>query len=165
MTRRWPILLLTLLPCAAQDVVFRMPAPPVIVAEPALLDWQRQTLVACLVLEAACQGESGMRAVMAVVHNRAGGRRDRFAAVVLRPGQFSALNRLTAGRETSWRMVLRARRDSQWALAEWIVDEACSARWTDPTRGATHYTRSSERPVWARGMRVTARIGDHVFYR
>ena len=35
----------------------------------------------------------------------------------------------------------------------------------DMTRGATYYHTRSSRPSWARNFRVTARIGDHIFYQ
>lgn len=162
--RCFGLLLLIGTPLAAQEISFSLPPRPIAV-RPAILEWQRQTVAACLVLEAACQGEAGMRAVMAVVRNRAQQRPAQFASEVLRPRQFSAFNALTAGQETSWQAVRRAQRDQSWQLAAQLVEEACAPGWVDPTGGATHYTRASERPYWARGMRITARIGDHVFYK
>src|SRR5438045_2546461 len=61
---------------------------------------ERDTVASCLVLEAANQGEFGMRSVMAVIRNRAGGRAELLALTVLRQKQFTAFNKLTAGRET-----------------------------------------------------------------
>ncbi len=149
----------------AQEISFHLPPPRPIAVQPALLEWQRQAVTACLVLEAACQGEAGMRAVMAVVRNRAQQSPARFAREVLRPRQFSAFNAVSAGHETLWKAVLRAQRDQSWPIAEQLVAEACLPGWKDSTHGATHYTRASERPYWAKDMHVTARIGDHVFYR
>jgi len=64
--RRLGILLLLGLPLKAQEISFSLP-PPRAVAPTAsksiLLEWQRQTVAACLVLEAACQGlAAGMAA-------------------------------------------------------------------------------------------------------
>lgn len=158
------LILSTLAHAEEPVVVLRIPAVPATSAPP-LLEWQHQAVAACLVLEAACQGELGMRAVMAVVRNRAAGRPGHFAAEVLRARQFSALNEVTAGRAALWSYVLRARRDPQWATALRLVAQACSPHWVDITRGATHYTRASERPAWARALRPTVQIGAHVFYR
>lgn len=165
--KRTGLFLLLVAALGAQEpaVKVHLPPWPARPAAPVLAEWQRQAIAACLVLEAACQGEAGMRAVMAVVHNRARGRPAHFATEVLRPRQFSALNEVTQGQVALWRLVQRAQRDLQWSAAERLVAEACAPTWDDPTAGATHYTRSSERPAWARSMQVTVRIGAHVFYR
>lgn len=126
---------------------------------------ERETLAACLVLEAASQGEFGMRAVMAVIRNRAGGEPELFAPTVLQPKQFSALNKVTAGYETLAAAIRRARRDRVWATAVAIVDDAIHGQWHDPTGGATHYTRSAERTRWTRSLAKTTTIGAHSFYR
>ncbi len=125
----------------------------------------RATLAACLVLEAASQGEFGMRAVMAVIRNRAHGRPELFAPTVLQEKQFSAFNGLTSGRESLWHVVQRAQRDRMWPAALAAVDAALADSWTDPTGGATHYTRSAERTAWTRSLAKTVTIGAHSFYR
>ncbi len=125
----------------------------------------RQTVAACLVLEAASQGEFGMRAVMAVIRNRARGRPELFSSAVLRPKQFSALNHVTARRESLNQAISRAQRDRMWPLALLIVEHALQGSWYDPTGGATHYTRSVERTHWTRSLAKTTTIGAHSFYR
>lgn len=125
----------------------------------------RETIAACLVLEAASQGDFGMRAVMAVIRNRARGLPELFVPIVLRPKQFSALNNITSGRDPLSRAILRAKRDMMWPTALAIVDDATQAGWHDPTGGATHYTRSAERTHWTRSLAKTATIGAHSFYR
>lgn len=131
--------------------------------EPTLLE--RETVAACLILEAANQGDFGMRSVMAVIRNRARGEPVLLAPVVLRPKQFSALNAHTAGHESLWRLIQRAKRDRMWPQAMAIVDAALSEAWHDPTGGATHYTRTGERIHWTRRLMKTATIGAHSFYR
>jgi spore germination cell wall hydrolase CwlJ-like protein len=126
---------------------------------------ERETVAACLVLEAANQGDFGMRSVMAVIRNRASGRPELFAAVVLRNKQFSAFNDYTSGRESQWRLLQRAKRDRTWPQALAIVDEAADGAWHDPTQGATHYTRTGERTQWTRQLAKTVTIGAHSFYR
>lgn len=148
---------------SAQAVAF--PAPRYEVPVYKFSRLERDTLAACLVLEAASQGEFGMRAVMAVIRNRAGGEPELFASTVLQPKQFSALNKVTAGYETLATAIRRARRDRVWDIAVAIVDDAVRGHWHDPTGGATHYTRSAERTRWTRSLAKTTTIGAHSFYR
>ena len=125
----------------------------------------RDTIAACLVLEAASQGDYGMRAVMAVIRNRARGMPELFTPTVLRPKQFSALNTVTGGRESLGRLIARAKRDMMWSTALSIVNDAIDRAWYDPTGGATHYTRAVERTLWTRSLAKTVTIGVHSFYR
>lgn len=164
---------------AANPLVFRLDPPPVPVlsfeAPPPLVSFsvpkytltarERELLAACLVLEAANQGEFGMRSVMAVIRNRARGFPELFAPTVLRAKQFSALNSVTAGRESLARILARAKRDRMWPSALSIVDDALHESWADPTGGATHYTRTGERTPWTRSLAKTVIIGGHSFYR
>jgi spore germination cell wall hydrolase CwlJ-like protein len=126
---------------------------------------EREIVATCLVLEAASQGEFGMRGVMAVIRNRAHGQPELFTPTVLREKQFSALNQLTAGRESLGHALRRAQRDRMWPTALAIVDEAVDDSWHDPTGGATHYTRIGERTRWTRALAQTVTIGRHAFYR
>lgn len=130
-----------------------------------LTDAERELVASCLVLEAASQGEFGMRGVMAVIRNRSRGLPELFAPTVLREKQFSALNKLTAGRESVARVVRRAQSDRMWETALAIVDDAVDEGWHDPTDGATHYTRTGERTPWTRTLARTVTIGRHAFYR
>lgn len=142
--------------------------PPIVtfvIPKYALTPLDRETIAACLILEAASQGEFGMRAVMAVIRNRSRGLPELFATTVLRPKQFSALNRVTAGRETLHHGIQRAKRDRMWTTALSIVDDAVHDSWHDPTDGATHYTLSGERTRWTRRLAKTVTIGAHSFYR
>jgi spore germination cell wall hydrolase CwlJ-like protein len=132
---------------------------------PVLSPDHREIVAACLVLEAACQGDFGMRGVMAVIRNRSGGNPERFAPTVLRKYQFSAFNGITTGRESLWRAIMRAKKDRTWQAALQIVDDAVLDSWYDPTGGATHYTRTDERTHWTRRLARTTTIGAHSFYR
>jgi spore germination cell wall hydrolase CwlJ-like protein len=126
---------------------------------------ERETIAACLILEAASQGAHGMRAVMAVIRNRARGLPELFAPTTLRHKQFSAFNTITSGREPLSRAIQRAKADRMWNTALVVVDEALADSWSDPTGGATHYTRSVERTAWTRSLAKTVTIGAHSFYR
>ena len=35
----------------------------------------------------------------------------------------------------------------------------------DVTNGATHYHSVSVQPYWSKSMKVTAKIGNHIFYK
>lgn len=144
------------------------PASPVVtfaIPRYELAPIERETIAACLILEAASQGDFGMRAVMSVIRNRARGLPELFAQTVLRPKQFSALNAVTAGREPLARAIARAKRDVMWPVALAIVHDATDEAWHDSTGGATHYTRSGERTPWTRRLAKTVVIGAHSFYR
>lgn len=106
-----------------------------------------------------------MRAVMAVIRNRSRGLPELFVPTVLRPRQFSALNSVTAGRDSIASAVTRARNDRMWPVALQVVDAALEEGWHDPTGGATHYTRSAEQTPWTRQLARTTTIGAHSFYR
>lgn len=167
----------TLMPATVDASTFRTPVirlddavhqPPTVtfsIPKYELSRVDRETVAACLILEAASQGDYGMRAVMAVIRNRARGLPELFAPAVLRPKQFSALNTVTAGRESLTRAIQRAKRDVMWFTALEIVDDALKESWHDPTGGATHYTRSVERTPWTRRLAKTVTIGVHSFYR
>jgi N-acetylmuramoyl-L-alanine amidase len=122
-----------------------------------------RTLVARTVyFEARSDGARGMLAVAFVIRNRlrAGSFGDTVAEVVRSPAQFSVWNRGGAARrgkvpadDPHWRQALQAAR---LAMAGAVKD---------PSRGATFYHEKSIGPAWSRSMRVTARVGSHVFLR
>ena len=148
------------------------PLPPVVqptinfaIPRHELSELDRDIVAACLILEAANQGDYGMRGVMAVIRNRARGLPELFVPTVLREKQFSALNKQTSGQESLWRAIQRAKRDRMWPQALAIVDDALNSTWYDPTEGATHYTRTGERTPWTRRLAQTVTIGAHSFYR
>lgn len=127
-------------------------------------DTERETVAACLVLEAACQGRAGMEGVMAVISNRAGGSPERFYAVATARKQFSAFDAAGQNPKLLRRLVERAKGDRTWPLALEIVAAAESGYLIDRTGGATFYARSDSRPYWLRSVRRTTTIGDHCFF-
>jgi len=142
-----------------------LPAVSVVIPNYTLTALERETIATCLVLEAASQGDLGMRSVMSVIRNRSRELPELLAPTVLRPKQFSALNQVTSGRKKLHDAITRAKLDRMWTAALQIVAEACTDDWHDPTHGATHYTRSSERIYWTRNLARTVTIGAHSFYR
>jgi spore germination cell wall hydrolase CwlJ-like protein len=152
---------------SAPRIEIKETEPTVAVSIPrySLTPLERETIAACLILEAASQGDFGMRGVMSVIRNRSRQLPELFAPTVLRPKQFSALNDVTSGRKPLRDAVQRATRDRMWKVALQIVDEASREPWHDSTQGATHYTRSSEQIYWTRSLARTVTIGAHAFYR
>ncbi len=131
----------------------------------ALTSFEHEAVAACLVLEAASEGAHGMRGVMSVIRNRSRGLPELFAHTVMKPKQFSSLNRVTMGYETLYRAVKRAKKDQMWEEAMALVKQATDDEWTDPTYGATHFTRSGERNRWTKNLRRTVTIASHSFYK
>lgn len=129
--------------------------------------WEKQIVAACLVLEAADQGELGMRGVASVILNRANGQHARLMRVVKRPYAFTSLNAATNGRTGARGYadhVQKASRDRLWKSALKIVDDLYSRGWQDITYGANHYARKDIKPAWTRSMDITTIIGSHAFY-
>ncbi len=171
------IFAMLLLPCFAGGTESRLaprithapdaPLTPVRFSIPryTLTAHEREVVAACLVLEAASQGDLGLRGVMAVIRNRSRALPELFAPTVLRRKQFSAMNSATSGQRPLSHLIERAKRDSTWPRALEIVDKASHDSWWDPTAGATHYTLSTERNRWTRKLQRTVIIGAHSFYR
>ena len=145
-------------PLASPGIRFQIP-------KYSLTSLERETVAACLILEAASQGDYGMRSVMSVIRNRARGLPELYSPTVLREKQFSALNKVTSRQESLRQAINRAKRDRMWPVALKIVDDAVKDEWHDPTGGATHYTRTGERTHWTRRLAKTVTIGAHSFYR
>lgn len=115
--------------------------------------------------EARSEGVIGMRAVAAVIMNRAADSRwpDALADVALQAWQFSAWNANDPNRD---RMLRVTEADPQFRLALDIAREAVEGRLVDPTGGANHYFADYiARPSWARTMTETTRIGRHIFMK
>lgn len=147
-------------------ILFSAPLPNADASAPP--SWERQIVAACLILEAANQGEEGLRAVASVIANRAERVPDRYLAVVKQPYAFSALNKASTDKTGEFgydRLVRRASKDANWPLALAIVDELYANTLADNTYGADHYSRKDELPSWSHGMRATVVIGDHLFFK
>ena len=114
----------------------------------------------CIWRESRGQPFEGQRAVGHVIRNRVSDSRwpDTYRGVVLQPKQFSCFNaddpQVTKYPEfnDSWIDAVAAARLAMSSL-------------TDPTGGANHYHTRSVEPSWADRTKVTARIGDHIFYK
>lgn len=135
-------------------------------AKAAFTNYERQIVAAVLVLEAADQGEVGMRAVMHVIDNRAGHNPARAIGQVARHGAFSSLNQVTKQRHPDYGPVLRrAMRDPMWPVAMGLVQDYEAGRLgPDITYGATHYCVHPP-AAWRREFAYLTKIGDHRFFR
>ena len=128
--------------------------------------YERQIVASVLVLEAACQGEEGMLAVLHVINNRAKGNPKRAAAQVAKRKAFSCLNDITSQAHPDYGpAIARAMNDRTWEYALQIVDAYCAGQLgRDITGGATHYCIHPPKS-WREQMAFTKRIGAHVFFR
>lgn len=125
-------------------------------------------LTITLVMEAGGEPYEGILAVAYVISNRAKTSKASIIDTVLRAFQFSAwntesgtrLNLDTIARETFFQ----------------CYKAACSGYFTlsdDPSKGATHYLneeltrkiRGGNLPGWADPNKITAKIGNHTFYK
>ena len=129
-------------------------------------DYERQIVATVLILEAADQGVEGMRAVLHVIDNRAGGDPYRAVGVVARRKAFSCLNSVTSQAHPDYSPLLRrAMRDRMWPVAMQMVRDYEAGRLgPDITMGATHYCQDA--PVsWEGDFTQVTRIGAHRFFR
>jgi spore germination cell wall hydrolase CwlJ-like protein len=113
--------------------------------------------------EARGEGKRGMEAVAAVIMNRVASPRfpDTVEGVCKAPWQFSTWN---AGDPNLPRVLSVTASDRNFAIALGIARRALTGKLKDPTGGALHYYANwIEPPNWARGAKVSARIGKHIF--
>jgi spore germination cell wall hydrolase CwlJ-like protein len=129
--------------------------------------YERNSVAACLVLEAANQGEVGMRAVMAVIVNRSRDTGKSFYHVAARPGHFSCFNSTVGFPDKRVDIALRLAREqpAAWQMALDLFDAAAAGNLSDPTGGARFYHHVSIRPYWVPGLTRCGVIGAHAFYR
>ena len=115
--------------------------------------------------EARGEGSAGMHAVANVVMNRVarGGWRGRHVMEVCqKPFQFSCWNK----DDPNYRALLAVDgADIHFATALRIARRAVIGVLPDLTAGANHYHAAGIYPVWSRGERPVAVIGNHIFYR
>lgn len=128
--------------------------------------YDRQIIASVLVLEAACQGEEGMRAVLNVINNRAKGDPAGAVAQVARRKAFSCINGITSQANPDYAPAIsRAMKDRTWELALFMVDAYCAGQLgPDNTDGSTHYCIDPPQS-WREQMAFTKRIGAHTFFR
>ena len=121
--------------------------------------------------EARSEGEEGMRAVAAVIANRADPERPRWWGKTVkevctygeRYKQFSCWN---DDDPNYWKLRNVTPADEMFAQALAIAADTLDGKNPDPTRGATHYYAVSmpAPPYWARGLTPCIPIGRHLFF-
>ena len=132
-----------------------------------LTPYERKVVASCLILEAASEGEVGMRAVLNVIHNRAGRDLNNVMRVVTKPYQFSCFNKVTTRPNPDFsRMIERASRDRLYLVAYQLVLSMERGELVDNTYGADHYHVKTMKkyPYWSASMQSTAIVGAHIFY-
>jgi N-acetylmuramoyl-L-alanine amidase len=122
----------------------------------------QKIVAAVLMAEAWSEGEVGMTAVAEVIRTRANATGLSPLAIVTIPKHFSCLNKASA--EDLYRK-FSSEPDFQKALAiaRTLYNEP--GKLPGYAKGADHFTRSDEKPFWARGKRPIIIIGNHAFYR
>ncbi len=120
--------------------------------------------------EARGEGEQGMKAVAAVILNRAEIARDKgrywwgnnIIQICQKPYQFSCWNRS----DPNFKKLLNVdTKDLYFATAQKISRRAVIGVLDDITKGATHYHAAGMTPFWVKGEKPCAVIGRHIFYR
>jgi len=108
--------------------------------------------------EARGEGIEGMRHVMSVIYNRAGGDWNKAKSVCLSPKQFSCWNG-TAGAQ------LRAMKLSDCCSGAITLPKAWKGKSFAPTTTARWYHATwLTPPAWARDLAQLEILGNHIFY-
>lgn len=111
-------------------------------------------MMATLYHEARGEGVQGMRAVASVVMNRAKQANKSVCSVVHEKKQFS------------WVFVTKDKRikgNIRDVLS--VTHKALAGILVDVTGGATHYHATYVKPRWAKHMKRTVKINNHIFYK
>ena len=109
-----------------------------------------------------------MQSVMNVIMNRSGGDFSKADDVVLKRKQFSAWNNISSPKSYAMSRgpVWVKKQNKEFLEALHIVDLARKNSLTDITGGAKYYYNPKKaRPSWAKKMKKTTKIGNHVFYK
>lgn len=123
--------------------------------------------------EARGEPVKGRIAVAWVIKNRAANRRQTIAQVCLQRWQFSCWWGSDANAEAVRNRAFRVLTGEVVADANWletlqVAHQVLVGAVADPTEGADHYVTAAlyedaHRPAWVGIMRVTQRLGRHVF--
>lgn len=129
---------------------------------------EQRVLAAVLAAEGADQGTEGMLAIAEVIRQRSVLLRCTPLSAATRRNKktgfwaFSCLNGLGPTRLTA-RISRRPEFRDALVIARRLTDNPASLG--NRTRGATFFTRKTEKPRWARGSNPVLVLGDHAFYR
>lgn len=116
-----------------------------------------EIVTATIILEAGGEfSEGAMEAVHEVIVNRSAKRKMSKRDVCLQPYQFSCWNDMQIDRQ-----IAKAKSHSRWSEAFLITLRPV----TSYTGGADHYHADYCNPYWNKHMKITAKIGRHIFYK
>ncbi len=124
--------------------------------------FEEKAVAAVIVAEAGNQGERGMTAVGEVIHQRKKESGISILEVLKKRRAFSCLNETTLDA-----LVRKFEGTEEFMVALRIAEKVCRRPEQLPgiTHRANHFTRTDEKPYWARGKIPVAVIGQHSFYR
>lgn len=107
--------------------------------------------------EARGEPLEGMKAVCHVVLNRAEKRNQSVQQVVLAPWQFSWANGNKRPALHDYDALQKCMEAASEAIQERLQGKTLA--------GADHYHTLQVNPAWNKGMKVVAKIGNHIFYK
>jgi spore germination cell wall hydrolase CwlJ-like protein len=121
------------------------------------IEFENDVVITTIILEAGGEYQVGaLEAVYEVIMNRAKKRNKTPAQVCLQKWQFSCWN----GKDIQ-ENIKKAKRHPRWLTAKNILGKE-----TNYTNGADHYHADYiDDPYWAKSMKVTVKIGKHIFYK
>lgn len=128
--------------------------------------YQERVVAAVLMGEAWGEGERGMIAVAEVINQRSKDQsKTPLQVVTFHVGKVHAFSCLNG--TTPERLVGKFQKERVYQTALKIAHVACAAPETLPglTKHATHFTRTTEKPWWARKHKAVAIVGNHSFYK
>lgn len=127
--------------------------------------WEYYLLALCLWREARGEGYDAQCGVVWTVLNRLKARSWfglSISEIVTKPWQYSAMAAPGDRQLTKW----PAADDASFVLCLQVVEDCCSDRVPDPTRGATHYFDDSiAPPQWTQTGEFKRKFGRLNFYR
>ena len=121
------------------------------------VEFENDIVVTTIILEAGGEYQVGaLEAVYEVIMNRAKKRKKTPAQVCLQKWQFSCWNDKDIKEN-----IEKAKKHPRWVIAKNILGKE-----TNYTNGADHYHADYiDDPYWAKSMKVTVKIGKHIFYK
>lgn len=123
---------------------------------------QRETVAACLVLEAGCDGTRGMTAVAWVIKNRCTDSGMTPLGVVMERRQFATMSRGAAFAYN------KARKSSAWPAACAVYDRYMRGTLGKDITGGARFFESygfKHKPRWTRKLKRTIVVGRNWFYK
>lgn len=119
--------------------------------------YENDIVTATIILEAGGEYHVGaLEAVYEVIMTRAKKRNKTAAQVCLQKWQFSCWNGMVIEDQ-----IKKAKKHPRWEIAQNILGKT-----TNFTNGADHYHADYiDDPYWAKSMKVTVKIGKHIFYK